>query len=185
MGGLLLLLQPVAYSSLCRSLIFLQFGLWTATDALIYLSWSGVVSQRHPAPRPGCILYSPGFLQAQQAEEAESSLKTGSWDFKGPTEPTLLRIMHGQAPPDRWTCQSARDIPYTTTGHIVCSGETTLPPQTFCPLQTPRAADILSDSEAAPDLNPSRSKRPTTDLPVVSRWAGSLGPVARSGHLTQ
>lgn len=56
----------------------------------------------------------------------------------------------------------------------------TLPPQTFYPLQTPRAADILSDSEAAPDLDPSRSKRPTTDLPVVSRCAGSLGPVACS-----
>jgi hypothetical protein len=143
--------------------------------------------QRNPAPRPCCTLYSPSSFQAQTGRRGKIKFENWELGFQGThrADP-MAHNAAGQALPDRWTCQSARDIPFTTAGHIVCSPERpTLPPQAFYPFQTPRAADILSDSEEAPDLDPSRSKRPTTDLPVVSRCAGSLGPVARSGHLTQ
>lgn len=104
-------------------------------------------------------------------------MQTGSWDFRAPTEPTLLHITQlgrrcgvgGHASRPGSFCSplldtsSARERP-------------TLLPQTFCPLQTPRAAYIMSDSETAPDLDPFRSRHPTTDPPVLSCWAGSLGP---------
>lgn len=145
------------------------------------MSCRGTLPQGRAAP-----FTLPAPFRPKRAGEAKSSLKTGSWDFRGPTEPTPWHITQlGR----RCRIGGHASRPGTFRSPLLDTSSAperpTLPPQAFYPFQTPRAADILSDSEEAPDLDPSRSKRPTTDLPVVSRCAGSLGPVARSGHLTQ